>query len=402
MKRSITLLAAILLVISGCGGGKQSNTQSDGFVTVDVTKNYPKKELILQDILDVEYIPLETTDEFITQANFTGIGKDVLIFRNRNPFGDGSVFFFDKKTGKGLNKTSRKGQSGEEYFNVQGIILNEDNDEMFINSTFISKVLVYDLSWNFKRSFMQKETFFYAQMGDFDKDNFICHSMFSGTFEDASKIRNSILIVSKQDGSVIKEIIIPFKNIIQKVVVKTDANGKIINDRNIGNRALIPSRDNWLFAEPSSDTIYSYSQDHIMTPIIARTPSVQSMDPEIFLYPGVITDRYYFMQTIKKEYDFVAEKGFPRTELIYDRQENAIFECAVYNDDYTNKTPISMVFETSMSTFGNKEIAFVKILEAHELIEANEKGELKGKLKEIAAELNEEDNAVVMLAKYKK
>jgi hypothetical protein len=39
---------------------------------------------------------------------------------------------------------------------------------------------------------------------------------------------------------------------------------------------------------------------------------------------------------------------------------------------------------------------------AYELVEAYEKGGLKGKLKEIAAELNEESNPVIMLAKYKK
>ena len=53
-------------------------------------------------------------------------------------------------------------------------------------------------------------------------------------------------------------------------------------------------------------------------------------------------------------------------------------------------------------TFGNDEIALVQKLEAYELVEAYEKGKLKGKLKEIAAGLNEESNPVLMLIKYKK
>jgi hypothetical protein len=44
----------------------------------------------------------------------------------------------------------------------------------------------------------------------------------------------------------------------------------------------------------------------------------------------------------------------------------------------------------------------MKRLEAPDLIEAYEKGELKGRLKEIAATLDEESNAVIMLAKYRK
>jgi hypothetical protein len=40
-------------------------------------------------------------------------------------------------------------------------------------------------------------------------------------------------------------------------------------------------------------------------------------------------------------------------------------------------------------------------LEAYSLIEAHGKGELKGKLKEIATELDDDSNPVIMLTKYK-
>lgn len=60
MKRLNTILPIILFVIAGFGGCKQSGNPNDDFIRVDVTANYPKKELILQDFMDVEYIPLET------------------------------------------------------------------------------------------------------------------------------------------------------------------------------------------------------------------------------------------------------------------------------------------------------------------------------------------------------
>ncbi|MGN0081920.1 MAG: 6-bladed beta-propeller, partial [Bacteroides fragilis] len=49
-----------------------------------------------------------------------------------------------------------------------------------------------------------------------------------------------------------------------------------------------------------------------------------------------------------------------------------------------------------------EEIVTCRALNASDLVEANEKGELKGKLKEIAAGLNEESNSVIMLIKRKK
>ena len=49
----------------------------------------------------------------------------------------------------------------------------------------------------------------------------------------------------------------------------------------------------------------------------------------------------------------------------------------------------------------NPEIASYRTLYAHELVEANEEGKLKGRLKEIASTLDEEDNPVIMLMKQK-
>ena len=57
-----------------------------------------------------------------------------------------------------------------------------------------------------------------------------------------------------------------------------------------------------------------------------RDPAIKS-NMEVFLYPSILTDRYYFMQTTKKQWDFEKETGFPRTDLVYDKQEDAIFEC---------------------------------------------------------------------------
>ena len=52
--------------------------------------------------------------------------------------------------------------------------------------------------------------------------------------------------------------------------------------------------------------------------------------------------------------------------------------------------------------YTNDKIVFSVTLDAYQLVEAYEKGELKGKLKEIAAKLDEEDNPVIMLVKHKK
>ena len=121
------------------------------------------------------------------------------------------------------------------------------------------------------------------------------------------------------------------------------------------------------------------------------------MDPQVFLLPTAITDNYYFITTVKKEFNIEKMTGYPSTHLIYDKKEKALFKFTLYNDDYTNKEKV--VLNTN-SLSG--EISMLKALEAADLVEAYENGELKGRLKEIAAELDEEANPVIMLVKHKK
>ena len=145
----------------------------------------------------------------------------------------------------------------------------------------------------------------------------------------------------------------------------------------------------------SSDTIYNYSTDNILTPIIVRTPSIQTMNPEIYLFPTVITDRYYFMRTMKKEIDFTTFKGFPGTDLMFDKQAKSIFEYVVFNNDFSPKR------EISLGQKPNSTMATCLTLNAFDLVDALEKNELKGDLKEIAQELNEESNPIIMLVKHR-
>ncbi|GHT69307.1 hypothetical protein AGMMS50239_35860 [Bacteroidia bacterium] len=134
-----------------------------------------------------------------------------------------------------------------------------------------------------------------------------------------------------------------------------------------------------------------------MTPFIVRTPSIQSMDPEVFLFINILTDRYYFMNTVKKVYDFSTQQGYPGIDLVYDKEEKTFYKYTLYNDDYSNKKEAHIKRGPV-----NNEIATWQKLEAYHLIEAYEKGELKGKLKEIVAKLDKDDNPVIMLIKHKK
>lgn len=385
MKRIRTILAVILLVIfAGCGNNKHSN---DNLIIVDVSKSYPKKELILQDLMDVEYIALETSDEFLTQGVVQGVGKKYLVVKNR--INDGVIFIFDRKTGKGVRKINRQGQGPEEYAGINKIIFDETNGELFVQSPG-NKIMVYDLYGTFKRclSFSME----ISSVFDYDKDNLICYDMSDYYSKGEDRSKSYHIIVSKSDGSITKEIFIPFKTINTPII--TEGDQVVAGYFN----QLRPSYDNWILMDTSSDTLYSYTPDGTLSPLVVRTPSAHAMEPEVFLCMGIHTDRYYFMEAIKNEFDFETGNGFYINELMYDKEENAIFQFKVYNDDYAEKTTVAMTAGSM-----NREIERATNIGAFRLVEAYKKDKLKdGKLKEIASRLHEDDNPVIMLIKHKK
>jgi hypothetical protein len=386
MKNANPILVIILLaVVVGCEGNKQS---TDVLITVDVTKSYsPKKELILQDFMDVEYIALETNDDFINQGFLQDIGKEIILVKNR--LNDGDIFVYDR-TGKALRKINRKGQSGEEYLNILGITLDEDNNEMYVHTHYARKIQVYDLYGNFKRSLQYKENtngMFYTDIVNYDKNNMICFDKFNE--------ERAFVLISKQDGSITKKIEIPFKE--TKLLWQIDVSRNVPADPG-PYRTIISFKDNWILLEHSSDTVYAFLPDYSLRPFLVRTPSIQSMDPEVFLLLRLFSDRYIFMETIKNVYDFNTRRGFPKTFFMYDRQEKAFSGYTVYNGDYSIKKEIYM----SVLRPVNHEIESWQALEADQLVESYKKGELKGKLKEIAATLDEDSNSVIMLIKHKK
>ncbi|MCD7849476.1 MAG: 6-bladed beta-propeller [Parabacteroides sp.] len=384
MKKANILLIATLFAMAGCSGDKQA---AEDLITVDVTANYPEKELILQDIMNVEYVPLETTDEFVTKGVVKAIGKDILLVTNQN---DGNIFVFDRKTGKGLRKINRMGQGGEEYSYATYIALDEDNGDMFVADNGTRKILVYDLAGNFKRSFKYADTSHYDDLFNYDKDHLISYKKYWTPEENKQACH---ILISKQDGSITREIRIPSKEMETPIVTKDEF--VIAPEYHL----TFPNHTDWLLVNTSSDTVYRYSPDGNICPLIARSPSIHTMETQIFLFPTVITDRYYFMRSMKKEVDFKTFKGFPSTGLVYDKQENALFQYTLYNADYSNKQQVSLGL--NFKGIVNQEIATCQSLEAADLIEANGKGQLKGRLKEIAAGLEEEANAVIMLIKYK-
>lgn len=111
------------------------------------------------------------------------------------------------------------------------------------------------------------------------------------------------MLISKQDGSITQEITIPFnekKSIYVRIEDKT-VEGQYFVYSPQCKHPIMPYFNDYILTEYSADTLYQYLPDHTLIPLIARTPSIQSMNPEVILLPSLFTDRYYFMERNRKD-----------------------------------------------------------------------------------------------------
>lgn len=247
-KKKLFAILLLVAVCAGCGAEKEQTTM----VTVDIATEHSEKEVVLQDFMDVEYIPLETSDEFVTQGSVMDIGDKYLLVKNWA--NDGDIFVYDRKTGKAIRKINRKGQGAEEYNFINGIILDENNDEMFVNCAAAKKIYVYDLSGNFKRSFAHPKDTEYMDVLNYDKDNLICYdaSVYYKDGQSREEGKSYHSLISKKDGSVTRDIYLPYD------IIKTPCVHQGDGVAMTSVRPIIPNRGEWLLVDCSSDTVYNY------------------------------------------------------------------------------------------------------------------------------------------------
>lgn len=384
-------ILCLLFVSTGCV--EETNQFRSDWIDVDILKEGMKRKNIqLQEFMDIEYIPLETNDQFVNQGIVQCIGKAHIVVKNINN-GDGNIYIYDK-TGKALRLINRKGLGGEEYSNVSKIILDESNNEIYIHDHFQRKIQVYDLFGVYQRSIHYNKEHTnggsYTDIVNYDDENLLCFNEFS---ED-----RLFMLVSKHDGSVVRKLEIPTKQTLfllqQQVSEKTGG----LNITGPGfYSTIIPYNKENILLDLSSDTIYTISTDNKLKPFIVRTPQIQSMDPKIYLILRMVTNRYIFMETIKNEFDWSKDDGFPRKYFMYDIRQREFLEYRIYNGDYAHNKEVYM----SVPRYINQDGEMCQTLPAHQLVESYNKGELKGRLKEIAATLDEDSNPVIMLIKHK-
>ena len=381
MSHKLIFAILIPLIFQSC-----NNNSIYDLPIINLSKQYPTKNISIQDIADVEYITLETRDGFFF-TTLCYLDNERIITKNSL---NGDIIFFSRY-GKVIKKVNHYGNGGNEYGQGIFVFFDKKRDELFVCSIMEKKILVYDGEGMFKRVFIFQNIALDA-MFSLDDNYFLCHDRYFSS-------PNLYLLISKDDGSMITSYFeAEFK----------EKQSLLIMPNGPGARSFpITQCGKSFFLNPMSlDTIYKTNAKGSPEPFMVRSPSALSMSIPIYLFALGETNRYVFLLSRAKIYDpYDESKQFPSKNLIYDKLEKVLYTCIFHNEDMpVLKITIPDVFFPDGYVYAQIDCSsefFLRMIPADQLVEQFSKNKLKGELQEIASTLQEDDNPVIMLVKMK-
>ena len=347
------------------------------FWEFDMRKEYPAKDLYIQDIADVEYLPIETNDSMLWLGREINYVDDDIIMAANDKSG---VLFHDRKSGKALYSFHRKGNGPEEYRVLSSVAYDKEKNEVFVLDMMSSKYYVYDDKGKFIRKFI-------AEGKQRPYRFFLC-----GNDELVEyNAENTYTRRSRKDGKTLE--VFTFGDNPNFGLAFNKDNLRY----NMATNMFIKDNDGYILSAFASDTTWLFTSEMKKEPIGVRTPSVLSMEVPKFLLPIKNTPNYYFMYAVERS------EEYPVDMYMIDKNSNQIYwlKNMLKNKDCINhEVDLDLsgrICDANIPTDLN-----IQALGALGLIKANEDGRLSGKLKEIADNLDEGDNPVLMIMKFKK
>jgi len=155
-----------------------------------------------------------------------------------------------------------------------------------------------------------------------------------------------------------------------------------------------------LLSSHGTDTVFLYSGHQSLTPVLYQTPSVTSLTPMEFVDNCFDTGQYQFIKVIIVRQGDVIPGIFPAKYYVRDKKTGEIFRQKLVLPDYRGK---EFIITPGVEGVSNMyENGYFFDLDLIELKQAYRENKLSGKLKELVATLNEdEDNNVFMLVTFK-
>lgn len=371
-----------------------SQSKTGDLPVFDFSKDYPQKKLRLQDMADIEYVPLETTDDILLGgSSVLSAITDKYILVHETRLGD--IFVFDRKTGKLYSHFNHKGQGGMEYTWIKnGTILDEKKEEIYVCSQFI---LVYSLKGEYKRTLKINGFDNDMKIFNFDDESlFIYDDVIVEPGRESKTKKDPYRLVSKKDGSLIAMLGLHFPKRYSNAIPQ-----KLEGNKWRSFQFYYPQNmhygQNLMIADISSDTLYQLSPDKELIPLMLRTPSTHASEPRNIWFPFVTTDKFLLIGTFLLDFN---STGGKTPAFMYDIKTGEINKVSILDAEYDTRAWSQGRWEPSGSPAIAKNM-YAKFIQASSVIDAYKGKRLKGNGPKIAKTLVEDDNPVVRILKFK-
>ena len=382
-------------------GGKSSSVAVSQMAEIDIQKDYPKKKLLLEEIADVEYIPLETTDSVLLggslEESFSG---DMVVLADRK---DGTVSFFNRQ-GKFLRSFNHKGQGDKEYTAVRATCVDFEREEVFIYDYPLRyRIMVYSFDGEFKRELKLESPRRWVsdmRLYSYDETHLVSYDRYYANYKDPSDEKFNkypYFLIDKQSGKISS---LPLK------IDKRITNEISWSDKDGFSGVFAVGIGNWMKADKgvyisdfALDTIYHCTGDNITPKAVRKNNPDKSRNFSALCFES---NRYSFFDIVKIRIDNVKETIIVDDGklLLFDKRDGTMYEVEglSMNDFAEDKysPDISSSFYEDVP-----EGYYFELFDSERLNRLLERGILKGKIKEIAENMDEDANPVMMLVKFK-
>ena len=280
------------------------------------------------------------------------------------------------------------------------MIYDETNQEIIIaDHPQKNRCVVFTEDGKFLRQFYFPVNSWIRDLNDFDDQTLLAYNNVreSGLSDGNINQITPYVFLSKSDGSIVSRVNLSFpKRVSDTHVTYRASDGMRTITVNTPYKRIKYGQE-FIIADRSSDTVFLLTQDKKVTPLFAKTPS--SFDENQFItmfsvhfklnnYLFFMTNTYNLPEVIK-----LNEKGqyigsaVKMSYFVYDMHSSEVFVPI-------GKAPLGTNIDAPENTF-------VTHYPADILAGLLKKGRLDGKLKQVAQTINEEDNPVVEIIKYR-
>jgi len=387
IKKNYLLILLTILLLASCS---KNDLTIDSLPVIDITKKYPEKEIILSRIAEIKYVHLDSRyDGYLYRGTIKYIAENSIVV---NDVESGSILFFSKD-GNPKSRFNRYGNGPEEYLEKMGsIVYDEETDDVFVSDSFNNNIQVYSSKGEYKRKLILPYGVRESQMRSFDNQSLI---MF-----DEGRMRNkalqkklertthmtdsSFFLISKTDGQVLNYI--PMSDSQNNLTIYSDRGNPMF----LINTNIVKHAEGFLLCNPETDTVFLFSKTKELTPIICKIPSVGKSEAKIILNNCIDVEKYQFMQAKAVGYGYWGDNNNDKY-FVRDKKTGEVYQQKIVIPEFKGK---KIVIYPGHSNSFHENGTHIE-LDLMELKLAYRENKLSGKLKELVATLNEnEDNNV--------